>query len=136
MPCIQVANRPKRVEKAWWVNGTSTTKVFWTREEGGQSTARISSCASHGRLIWPPLAGAWQCVYHDRTPGRLVSVLSCPLTVTMSLFTQLIDHLPDELQDKARTIAHSIDRVPEGIKRTEDTIDGSCFDFVHLLPSI
>ena len=45
----------------------------------------------------------------------------------MSLFTQLIDHLPDELQDKARTIAHSIDRVPEGIKRTEDTIDGSWF---------
>lgn len=65
-------------------------------------------------------------VNNDRTLGRLVSVPSCPLTVTMSLFTQLVDHLPDDLQNKARTLVHStIDRVPEGIKRTEDTIDGS-----------
>jgi hypothetical protein len=38
------------------------------------------------------------------------------------MFSHLIDSIPDNLQDKARSL---IDRVPEGIKRTEDTIDGS-----------
>ncbi|KAH9058083.1 phospholipase D/nuclease [Lactarius vividus] len=42
----------------------------------------------------------------------------------MSLFTQIIDHLPEHIQGKARTLAESIDRVPEGIQRTEDTIVG------------
>jgi phospholipase D1/2 len=37
------------------------------------------------------------------------------------MFSHLIDSIPDNLQDKARSL---IDRVPEGIKRTEDTIDG------------
>lgn len=39
----------------------------------------------------------------------------------MPLFTQLIDHLPENIQDRARTL---VDRVPEGIQRTEDTIIG------------
>ncbi|KAH9168358.1 phospholipase D/nuclease [Lactarius sanguifluus] len=39
----------------------------------------------------------------------------------MSLFTQIIDHLPENIQGKARTL---VDRVPEGIQRTEDTIVG------------
>ncbi|KAI9454483.1 phospholipase D/nuclease [Lactarius psammicola] len=43
----------------------------------------------------------------------------------MSLFTQIIDHLPENIQGRARTIVEStIDRVPEGIQRTEDTIIG------------
>ncbi|KAI9435046.1 phospholipase D/nuclease [Lactarius indigo] len=42
----------------------------------------------------------------------------------MSLFTQIIDHLPENVQGRARTLAASIDRVPEGIQRTEDTIIG------------
>ena len=39
----------------------------------------------------------------------------------MSFLTQIIDHLPDEIHDRARTL---VDRIPEGIKRTEDTIEG------------
>lgn len=39
----------------------------------------------------------------------------------MSLFTHLIEHLPDDVQNRARTL---VDRIPEGIQRTEDTIEG------------
>jgi hypothetical protein len=38
------------------------------------------------------------------------------------MFSHLMDRLPDDLQGKARTL---IDRLPEGIQRTEDTIEGS-----------
>jgi hypothetical protein len=41
------------------------------------------------------------------------------------MFSQIIDNLPDNLQAKARTLVESIDRVPEGIQRTEDTLIGS-----------
>ena len=40
------------------------------------------------------------------------------------MFSQLIDNLPDDIQDKARTLVHSIDHVPEAIQRTEDAIEG------------
>ncbi|KAH9021302.1 hypothetical protein EDB85DRAFT_2189711 [Lactarius pseudohatsudake] len=39
----------------------------------------------------------------------------------MSLFTHIIDHLPEDIQGRARTL---VNRVPEGIQRTEDTIVG------------
>jgi hypothetical protein len=43
----------------------------------------------------------------------------------MSLFTHILDHLPDDIQEQARKIA---ERIPVGLQHTEDTIDGS-FDF-------
>ena len=38
------------------------------------------------------------------------------------MFSHFIDSLPDNIQAKAHTL---VDRVPEGIQRTEDTIIGS-----------
>ena len=38
------------------------------------------------------------------------------------MFSEILDNLPDNLQAKARKL---VDRVPEGIQRTEDTLFGS-----------
>ncbi|KAH8990383.1 hypothetical protein EDB86DRAFT_2939025 [Lactarius hatsudake] len=39
----------------------------------------------------------------------------------MSFLTHIVDHLPEDIQGRARTL---VNRVPEGIQRTEDTIVG------------
>src|ERR1700761_1449919 len=112
----EVANCLKRASgvrwKAWC--GTTMPKRPGQAKEAQEGRTTARSQVPDGRLLAVARRRAPRdlALYHDRS---LVAWFpSCPLTITM--LSHLIDSLPDNIQAKAQTL---IDRVPEGIQRTE-----------------